>query len=223
MSRSASSSTYTWHTPSPVRITGTLASFATARMRPAPPRGISTSTYPSRCISSLAVSWEVSCTREMQSAGRPACSRAWRISSVTQRLDRMASLPPRRMHTFPDLRHSAAASTVTLGRASKMMAMTPRGTRRRPMMRPLGRLSILSTLPMGSGRAATCRTPSTMPAIRSAFSVSRSSMAGRIPASFAAATSAALAESHSSCRSVRILAMASRAAFFFAVPAVERV
>ena len=211
-----------WHTPSPVRMTGTLASFATARISPAPPRGISTSTYPSRCISSFAVSWLVSCTREMQSSGSPTEARAWRISSATHRLDRMASLPPRRMHTLPDFRHSAAASTVTLGRASKMMAMTPRGTRRRPMMRPLGRVSILSTLPMGSGRAATCRTPSTMPAIRSGVRVSRSSMAGRIPASLAAATSSALAASHSACRSVNISAMAASAAFFLAVPAVAR-
>ena len=121
---------------------------------------------------------------------------------------------------MPDFRHSAAASTVTLGRASKMMAMTPRGTRRRPMMRPLGRVSILSTLPMGSGRAATCRTPSTMPATRSGVRVSRSSMAGRIPASLAAATSSALAASHSACRSVKMSAMAASAAFFLAVPAV---
>ena len=211
-----------WHTPSPVRITGTLDSRATVRMRPAPPRGISTSTYWSRCISSAAVSWLVSCTREMQSSGSPACRSAARISSTAQRLDRMASLPPRRMHTLPDFRHSAAASTVTLGRASKMMAMTPRGTRRRPMMRPLGRVSILSTRPMGSGREMICRTPSTMPAIRSGVSVRRSSMAGRIPASRAAATSAALAASHSSCRWVKTAAMASSAAFFKAVPAVDR-
>ena len=47
-------------------------------------------------------------------------------------------------------------------------------------------------------------------------------MAGRIPASFAAATSSALAESHSVCRSVRTSAMAFSAAFFLAVPAVAR-
>ena len=127
------------------------------------------------------------------------------------------------MQTLPDLRHSAAASTVTLGRASKMMATTPRGTRLRLIMRPLGRVSVLSAVPMGSGRAITCRTPSTMPATRSGVRVSRSSMAGRIPASFAADTSSALAASHSACRSVRMLAMASRAAFFCAVPAVARV
>ena len=87
------------------------------------------------------------------------------------------------------------------------------------MISPLGRVSILSTFPMGSGRAATCRTASTMPETRSSVKVSRSSMAGRIPASLAAATSWALAESHSPRRSVKMSAMASRAAFFFAVPA----
>ena len=184
-----------WHTPSPVRITGTLASLATVRISPAPPRGISTST---KCISSLAVSWPVSWTKDTQSSGRPAEARAFRIKTVTARLERMASLPPRRIHTLPDLRHSAAASTVTFGRASKMMAMTPRGTRRRLMIRPLGRVSVRSARPMGSGRAITWRTPSTIPAIRSGVSVSRSSMAERIPAAFAAATSSALAESHSS-------------------------
>ena len=88
------------------------------------------------------------------------------------------------------------------------------------MMSPLGRVSILVTWPMGSGRAMTCRTPSTIPAMRSGVKVSRSSMAGRIPASFAAATSAALAESHSSCRAVKMSAIAAKAAFFFAVPAM---
>ena len=127
------------------------------------------------------------------------------------------------MQTLPDLRHKAAASTVTLGRASKMMATTPRGTRRRPMMSPLGRVSILSTFPIGSGRAATCRTASTMPEIRSSVRVSRSNMAERIPASFAAATSSALASSHSAERAVKISAMASKAAFFLAVPAVAKV
>lgn len=99
-------------------MTGTLASRATARISPAPPRGISTSTYPFRCISSFALSRLVSCTRLMQSSGSPTDSSAPRISAAAQRFDRMDSLPPRRMQTLPDLRQSAAASTVTLGRAS---------------------------------------------------------------------------------------------------------
>ena len=73
---------------------------------------------------------------------------------------------------------------------------------------------------MGSGRAITCRMASTMPKTRSSVSVSRSSMAGRIPAALAASTSSALAESHSSLRADNTSAMASRAAFFRAVPAV---
>ena len=62
-----------------------------------------------------------------------------------------------------------------------------------------------------------------MPAMRSGVRVSRSSMAGRMPASLAAATSWALAASHASRHSVSTRAMASSAAFFWAVPAVARV
>ncbi len=100
--------------------------------------------------------------------------------------------------------------------------MTPRGTLRLPMISPFGRVSILSTRPMGSGRAQICRIPSTIPAMRSAVNASRSSREERIPASLAAAMSRALACSHSACLSVSMFAMACRAAFFFAVPAVAR-
>ena len=103
-----------------------------------------------------------------------------------------------------------------------MMAITPRGTLLFPMIRPLGLVSILSTRPMGSGRAIICRTPSTISATRSSVRVRRSNRAGRIPADSAAATSSLLADSHSCLRSVSIFAIASRAAFFFAVPAVDK-
>ena len=49
------------------------------------------------------------------------------------------------------------------------MPRTPRGTLRLPMISPFGRVSILSTRPMGSGRAQICRIPSTIPAMRSAM------------------------------------------------------
>ena len=39
-------------------------------------------------------------------------------AAASSRLDSSASLPPRRMTALPDFRHSAAASTVTLGRDS---------------------------------------------------------------------------------------------------------
>ena len=90
----------------------------TERMSPPPPRGMSTSRYSVRFISSVALSRVVSWTRAMQSRGRPASSRASRMMATMAQLERKASLPPRRMTVLPDLRHRAAASTVTLGRAS---------------------------------------------------------------------------------------------------------
>ena len=72
MSRSASRSTYTWQLPTPVSITGTVDSSTTERIRPAPPRGISTSTSPRARISSLADSWPSPGTSCTTSAGRPA-------------------------------------------------------------------------------------------------------------------------------------------------------
>src|SRR3954464_11727131 len=39
---------------------------------------------------------------------------------------------------LPDFRHSEAISIVTLGRLSKIAPSTPRGTRRRLTLRPLG-------------------------------------------------------------------------------------
>ncbi|SKV48126.1 Uncharacterised protein [Mycobacteroides abscessus subsp. abscessus] len=44
--RSASACTYTWQLPTPVSMVGTCASRTTASIRPAPPRGITTSTSP---------------------------------------------------------------------------------------------------------------------------------------------------------------------------------
>ena len=43
MSKSASRSMYTWQMPVPVSITGTRAFSTTARISPAPPRGMSRS------------------------------------------------------------------------------------------------------------------------------------------------------------------------------------
>ena len=60
----------------------------------------------------------VSCTSWMQSAGSPASSTAWRIASATAVFEWMASFPPRKMTALPAFKQSAAASAVTLGRAS---------------------------------------------------------------------------------------------------------
>ena len=191
-------------------------------MSPAPPLGISTSTYLSRCMSSLADSLPVSSTRLMQSSGSPALTRASLMSLTAHILDLMASLPPLSMHTFPDLRQRAAASTVTLGLASYMMPMTPRGTLFFPMISPLGLVSMESTWPMGSGNDLSCLTPSTMPSMRFLSRLRRSSMELRMPEASAALRSSSLAESHSSALSISMEAIASRASFFLSVPAEAR-
>ena len=46
------------------------------------------------------------------------------------RFVRYASLPPRRIVALAVLKHKAPASTVTFGRASKMIPITPNGTAR---------------------------------------------------------------------------------------------
>ena len=77
-----------WHTPSPVRITGTRALAVTERMSPAPPLGMSTSRYSVRSMSSAALSRLVSATRARQSRGRPAASTASRMMAIRMELER---------------------------------------------------------------------------------------------------------------------------------------
>ena len=79
---------------------------------------MSTSRYSVRAISSWADWREVSSTSWTQSAGRPPSAKASRSTLTTAWLERKASFPPRRMTAFPAFRHRAAASLVTLGRAS---------------------------------------------------------------------------------------------------------
>ena len=108
-------------------------------------------------------------------------------------LERMASEPPRRMQALPLLMQMAAASLVTLGRDSKMMPTTPRGTRFCRMRRPLGRVHMRSAVPMGSGRAATSSRPRAMSSTRASVRVSRSIKADFTPFSPAARRSSAFA------------------------------
>ncbi len=118
MSRSASASTYTWQLPVPVSITGTVEPSTTVRIRAAPPRGISTSTRPRARISSVTdsrLSPGTSCTA---SAGRPAPPTASRSTVTSALFEAYAEDEPRSSTALPDFRHRAAASTVTLGRAS---------------------------------------------------------------------------------------------------------
>ena len=111
---------------------------------------------------------------------------------------RAASREPRRMHAFPDLMQSAAASTATLGRASNTTITTPSGTRSFRTRIPFSSVKSRRTAPIGSGRSAIVSTPAAMAASRSGSSVSRSTIAAVWPD--APATSAALASSTSAER-----------------------
>ena len=93
-------------------------SSTTERMSPPPPLGMSTSKYAFNRIRAVAVSLEVSSTSATQSSGSPAPASASRMTLVTALLDSKASLPPRRMTALPAFKQRAAASEVTLGRAS---------------------------------------------------------------------------------------------------------
>ena len=117
-SRSASRSTYTWQLPTPVSITGTVDSSTTERIRPAPPRGISTSTSPRARISALADSCPSPGTSWTTSAGSPVAAAASRSTATIAVLERAALEEPRSSTALPLLRQMPAASAVTLGRAS---------------------------------------------------------------------------------------------------------
>ena len=118
---------------------------------------------------------------------------------------------------MPDFRQRPAASAVTLGRASYMMATTPIGTRTRRSSRPFGLTVAKSPSPMGSGRAAVARRLSAMPFIRSGVSRRRSIKDAFIPPSRAAFISSSLAASTCAAFSSSRSAIFSSASFFTAV------
>ena len=99
-------------------MTGTVDSSTTERIRPAPPRGMSTSTSPRARISAFTLSWVSPGTSWTTSAGSPNTSTAPRITSTRASLLARALDDPRRSTALPDFRQMPAASTVTLGRAS---------------------------------------------------------------------------------------------------------
>ena len=88
---------------------------------------------------------------------------------------------------------SEAASTVTLGRLSKIMKITPSGTRICETSSPLGRRLEAITSPIGSGKAATSSRLVAIASSRIVLSVSRSTAAAFSPRPGAASTSRALA------------------------------
>ena len=100
-------STYRWQLPTPVSITGTWLLRTTASIRPAPPRGISTSTRPRAAISSAVTSrgpgtsWTASAGRSASTS--PACS-----ASTIAALESAAEDEPRSSAALPDFRQMPA-------------------------------------------------------------------------------------------------------------------
>ena len=137
-------------------------------------------------------------------------------------LERIASLPPLSTQAFPDLRHSTAASAVTLGLASYIIPTTPSGTRTLVMFSPFGRTQPPSFLPIGSSSAHTSRTAAAIAYIRFSLSLSLSTSDSDMPFSRAAATSSAFAASISPQFFSIASAIAATALFFSAVDAEAR-
>ena len=100
-----------------------------------------------------------------------------------------ASLPPRNITALPDLKHSAPASAVTLGRASYIMHTTPSGIRIFLISIPFGRVPITRSLPTGSSSSTITSMPSAIDSIRSSFRIKRSTIAASKLFSLARATS----------------------------------
>ena len=118
LSKSASSSTYTWQLPSKCLITGMRASLLMRSIKPLPPRGTITSTYCFMVINSPTAARSVVSTTCTAVVGKPAACKPSCTNLAKAWLQLIASLPPRKIAALPDLMHRPAASTVTFGRAS---------------------------------------------------------------------------------------------------------
>ena len=118
------------------------------------------------------------------------------------------------MAALPDFMHSAPASAATFGRLSKIIPMTPMGTRTREIFMPLGRVHSLRVVPTGSGNPAMSSRPLAMASTRSVVRTRRSMNESFRSLVFAAATSAALAAMSLFAEARMAFAMACRAAFF---------
>ena len=153
------------------------------------------------------ISWiAFSSTASARNAPRKTWTSAW--------LEWRASLPPRKITAFPVLKHSADASTVTLGRASKIMPITPSGTRSLAIINPASLRHARSTFPIGSGKLTTCLSPVAISWMRSAVSRSRST---NLTGTCGFSKSCALAANISSWWLVNAVAIAVNTWFFCAV------
>ena len=119
-------------------MTGTVATACSACLRLSPPRGMIRSTVSPWVASSASSSRPPPATMLTQPSGSPAATADSAAIWASAALEYAAEEDPRRTIALPDFRHSAAASMVTLGRASYTTATTPSGTRTLRTSRPLG-------------------------------------------------------------------------------------
>ena len=180
-----------------------------------------TSTSPRASISASAPSYPSRGLIKPRISGDiPAFSMQERIISIRQRLVFAASLPPRSTVALPVFRQRAAASTVTFGRASYIIATTPIGTREQKILSPLGRTKS-SPVPTGSSIVTRARSESQIPDIRALLSIRRSSMWSGTPFSRADARSVRFAFIILSALASSASAIERRRAFFSSVDAAE--
>ena len=99
-------------------MTGTVARSWSACLRLSPPRGMIRSTVSFCVASSASSSRPPPATRPMHPDGSPALVAASAAICASAAFEWVAVEEPRRTIALPDLMHSAAASIVTLGRAS---------------------------------------------------------------------------------------------------------
>ena len=162
----------------------------------------------------VAVSRLVSSNKKIASGVTCISSKDSLIMATNAMFEWMASEPPRRITALLVLKQSENASTVTFGLDSYIIPITPRGTLFLPIIKPFGRSFIESTSPIGSSNAATWRTPSAIPSIRSGVNCNRSKRDSGILFAFPLAISFAFASRICSVLSTRFLATVSRHAFF---------
>ena len=161
----------------------------------------------------------MSSTRQSASSGSPAFAIPSLRAATIALFERIASLPPRSMQAFPLLRARAAASDVTLGRLSYIIARSPSGTDTFVIRSPLGRIISSSTLPTGSSRDAALRMDCAMPSMRFSSSASLSIITSEMLPR-AAATSSRFAAIISPVCAARLSAIYISALFFVSVSAI---
>src|SRR3990167_6396055 len=89
--------------------------------------------------------------------GSPAFSSDFVMHAISALFECSASLPPLTITAFPLFTHKAATSVMTLGRDSKMDAITPIGTRTRLIVIPFVAVHSFITFPTGSSDLAISR------------------------------------------------------------------